>query len=30
VYAGALVVFGSIVTYAIKVARTRALSEQAN
>ena len=30
VYAGALVVFCSIVTYAIKVARTRALSEQAN
>ena len=30
VYAGALVVFGSIVTYAIKVARNRALSEQAN
>ena len=30
VYAGALVVFGSIVTYAIKVARTRALSQQAN
>ena len=29
VYAGALVVFCSIVTYAIKVARTRALSQQA-
>ena len=30
VYAGALVVFSSIVTYAIKVARRRALSQQAN
>ena len=30
VYAGALVVFCSIVTYAIKVARTRVLSQQAN
>ena len=30
VYAGALVVFSSIVTYAIKVARRRALSQQAS
>jgi UDP-GlcNAc:undecaprenyl-phosphate GlcNAc-1-phosphate transferase len=30
VYAGALVIFCSIVTYAIKVARSRVLSQQAN